>query len=93
MHCAAYGGHAAVCTALASKGGRVNVASSAEGDTPLHMAALGGHQETVLVLLGVGADPLVANKEGQLPRELADLQGWHAVAATLHEAALPSCSL
>jgi len=93
LHCAAYGGHAAVCKLLARKGGCVNMVSRSDGDTALHLAAIGGHEAAVHALLSVGADPLVVNKEGQVARELAEAQGWEEVVEVLCEAALPSCEL
>jgi ankyrin repeat protein len=40
--------------------------------TPLHEAARGGHEEIVRLLLAHGADPHARDRNGRLPRDLAD---------------------
>ena len=39
------------------------------GETPLHLAALDGNFKTTQLLLEIGADPLVVNKQGKTPKQ------------------------
>lgn len=41
------------------------------GNTPLHLAAMGGHVEMVYALLNAKADPMATNKRGERPSEVA----------------------
>jgi Ankyrin repeats (3 copies)/Ankyrin repeat/SAM domain (Sterile alpha motif) len=45
--------------------------TDADGDTPLHDAAMRGHAPCVRILLGAGANPLVENKAGKTPLDVA----------------------
>lgn len=42
-----------------------------QGNSPLHLAAAGGHSNMVIALLENGADPLATNKAGKRPAEIA----------------------
>ena len=60
-----------------------------DGDTPLHMAAVGGNAETVAALVKAGADPKARDGDGRLPADLAEDNAAvrdHAVFWTLNEA-------
>lgn len=46
-------------------------ASNAFGNAALHWACLGGHLDTVKLLLSRGASPTVANDKDQIPLDLA----------------------
>ena len=49
------------------------------GDTPLHLACSGGHESTIEILLGLGADQATKNKLGQTPREVASKNKFHEI--------------
>jgi len=53
-----------------SGGANVNVRNE-HGATPLFLSALHGFPELARVLLDAGADPLIPNKSGKRPREVA----------------------
>ena len=55
---------------LIDHGADVNRPSSA-GQTPLILAAVGGHKELVKVLLEAGANPRAVNSHGQTPLDIA----------------------
>jgi ankyrin repeat protein len=55
-----------VCASILSENS-VNTILYPSYSTPLHIAALSGSKETVLVLLSHGALPDVCNKEGKTP--------------------------
>lgn len=46
-------------------------ATSSTGQTPLILAAVGGHSELTSVLLDAGADPTVVNTHGQTTLDIA----------------------
>eukprot|EP00026_Physarum_polycephalum_P019342 Phypoly_transcript_21310.p1 GENE.Phypoly_transcript_21310~~Phypoly_transcript_21310.p1 ORF type:complete len:106 (+),score=11.33 Phypoly_transcript_21310:264-581(+) len=54
-----------------------------DGDTPLHGAGSGGNMEVTKMLVKLGANPLVLNKEGQIPAAAASSAGWDEVARYL----------
>lgn len=75
----------AVRSAIAT--GRVDVdVTTPEGDTPLMLASLAGHENVIDILLEAGADPKLANEAGETPLILASKYGFNAVAAKLIEA-------
>ena len=49
------------------------------GNTLLHSAVLSGDIREVQKLLGAGADPRIANREGQTPLRVAALLGHEAI--------------
>lgn len=56
-----------IAASLISNGANVNVHHSMTGDTPLHMAAYNGYEDTVALLLIKGADANARNHSGQTP--------------------------
>ena len=56
------------------------------GETPLHEAARHNAVDCVTVLLAHGADPTVANNDGDTPLRIAQIKGHSAVAALLEAA-------
>lgn len=75
----------AVRSALES--GRVDVdVTTTDGDTPLMLASLAGHEKVIRILLEAGADAKLANNAGETPLILASKYGFNAVAVDLIEA-------
>ncbi|NIQ77940.1 MAG: ankyrin repeat domain-containing protein, partial [Anaerolineae bacterium] len=58
-------------------------ALDAEGQSPLHWAALYGHRDVVNALLSAGADPTILNGNGKTALELARDAGHVEVAEAL----------
>lgn len=72
LHYLAGHGRAMTCLKLAKEyGGDPNLLD-VNLHTPLHRACIGNHPLTVLVLLLVGANPLLCTEEGHLPSQLTD---------------------
>ena len=63
----------------------VNHALPANGRTALHLAAAGGHDDVVAMLLLDGADADLADAQGFTPRQLAEAGG--------HAAPRPDCNM
>lgn len=57
------------------------------GWTPLHAAAVKGHEAAVKFLLEQGADPLAKDGSGRSAEELATLGGYTSIAKALADAA------
>ena len=57
--------------------------SSAAGITPLHMAAMFGHDNIIAILLRNGADPNLRDKEGRTARDFAARAGHRAAMGLL----------
>jgi ankyrin repeat protein len=53
------------------------------GTTPLHLAAQGGNEEMVRLLLNAGSDPTARTPEGLTARTLAERAGFSTVAQML----------
>ncbi|WP_405197145.1 ankyrin repeat domain-containing protein [Wolbachia endosymbiont (group A) of Andrena hattorfiana] len=76
LHCAGEGGHTKIARILIANRANVNAKADhlekTKGITPLHRAAVKGHTEAVKILIANGADPLLKNKDGKTPRDLAE---------------------
>lgn len=80
---AAGNGHTRVVGILAAAGAAVDGVELTRGWTPLIWAAKRGHGETVQLLLELGADPAVADRQGRTARDWALRQGHAELAALL----------
>lgn len=56
------------------------------GNTSLHLAAYGGHGDCILELTQHGADVTLANNDGQVPLQFAELKGHVACVEILQAA-------
>ena len=74
----------AVVQLLIQHGARVNVA--VQGLTPLHYAVLDNNPPLVSLLLSAGANPNVADNDGQTPLDFAERYGYDAIARLLRNA-------
>lgn len=63
-------GDMATLQARLAEGERPNGHNS-QGDTPLHLATVGGHAEIAACLLKAGADPLAKDADGRTPYQVA----------------------
>lgn len=72
LHWMAGHGRALTVLKLAKEYGADPNLLDANAHTPLHRACIENHPLTVLVLLLVGANPLLCTEEGQLPSQLTD---------------------
>lgn len=73
IHCAALFGEAELVNHIIRLDPSTVNDKDLEGDTPLHIAARGGHMEVVRVLLEGNADHKDLNNENRLPLSLVDL--------------------
>ncbi|VVC42744.1 Ankyrin repeat-containing domain,Ankyrin repeat [Cinara cedri] len=71
LYWAAYKGYKEVVKDLLAAGADANAADN-QGVTALHKAAQDGHKEVVKYLLAEGANPLLENRYGQSPTDLAE---------------------
>jgi glutaminase len=72
--------------AVLSMDNRLTRVTDAEGRTPLHLAAAGGHRATVELLLHNNADPQARDRAGLTALALAEQAGHADVAAVLRRA-------
>jgi len=56
---------------LIKMGAKVNIPRKSNGDTALHAAAKGDHETCVRLLLSKGANPMLRDKSGQSPMDVA----------------------
>jgi len=69
-------GHTDFCRAVVQEGKQVNVnGQDCNGNTALHLAGFGGHQETWDMLIQLGCKQKLRNKEGQVAEMAKDLSG------------------
>ncbi|OAP55160.1 hypothetical protein AYL99_10860 [Fonsecaea erecta] len=61
---------------LLDRGANINMQSLMTGNTPLHMAALGGREELIVLLLQRGADMEVRNKAGKSALQIIREKGF-----------------
>lgn len=71
LHHAAARGRTGIIPLLVEHGAQVNQ-TNALGQTPLHLAALGGHALTALALLGQGADVRARDRSGRTAFEISE---------------------
>jgi len=70
LHAAAYNGHKKLVAYLLTRGASPNTQDH-DGNTPLHLAASLGHDDTTVALIGV-TDLRLRNKAGKTPREVSN---------------------
>jgi ankyrin repeat protein len=68
-------GFQAITEVLLANKAEVNVSDKNMGNTPLHLAAKGGHVKIIPMLLAAGANPNVENKRGRTPLSFAAQSG------------------
>ncbi|XP_069112901.1 uncharacterized protein [Argopecten irradians] len=68
---------------LAKKGLNIDITGS-HGDTPLHCAARDYDKMLIKTLLDLGANPTIKNKDGNIPRDLAEPQTWQPDKTAIH---------
>ncbi|MBI5092927.1 MAG: ankyrin repeat domain-containing protein [Candidatus Hydrogenedentes bacterium] len=61
-------------------------AKGEQGQTPLHLAAAGGHRDLVDFLLEYGANPRATNDNSDTPSDIAQLAGHRDIMKTLMNA-------
>ena len=84
LHYAATGGQARIAAFLIGAHAQVN-AESANGTTPLMMAAMYGNDQTVKVLLEYGAEAYLRNDQGLSAEDFANRAGRESSARMIRE--------
>ncbi len=87
IHDAALGGFAEVIRELVTHGAEVNARTRAEGQTPLHIAAVMDKMKAVEALVALGADLTLKDSKGRTAADAAGDAGLTDVAAFLKRAA------
>lgn len=80
---AAENGHELLVRDLVRSGGNPDMKSGENQDTLLILAAAKGHEKVVKVLLQLGADPLAANKFGDIASDIAEQKDFKKVVELL----------
>ncbi len=86
LHCAAFRGHADVCTCLIQAGANVNAREKDSGYTPLHVAANRGKAGVARVLLQAKPDLRIRDRRGFTVLHEATLLSHTEVVAAILEA-------
>ncbi len=92
LHIAAHSGRPGAVRAILAGKPKVDVnlkSYQGIGDTALHAAAMGGHEDVVDVLLDAGADIKAKSKDGKLPADLAFNNNHHSVVELLRDHGAP----
>lgn len=83
LHMAAYYGKLGAIDVLLDFGADVNSTSGVRGLTPLHAAAMRGHEAVAQRLLAAGADPTIRDRYRRRPFDWATKRGYTELARTL----------
>jgi ankyrin repeat protein len=77
LHFAAREGHGATVRTLVAAGADIDRVTEGDHSSPMLLAAIGGHFDLAVELLGLGADPDVSSDAGATPLYAALNLQWH----------------